>query len=381
MSENIVVLGAGLVGGPIARELAQDSGFHVTVCDIRDEALQKLRRFNEITIRKTDVSKAEDLNKALQFADLVINAVPGALGFETLRRIISHKKNVVDIAFSAEDPFQLQELALANKITAVVDCGVAPGMSNMLAGFAHAQLERTEEVKIFVGGLPKVRTLPFEYKAVFSPRDVIEEYTRPARFMRDGKLVTLPALSEVEHLEFPQVGTLEAFNSDGLRSLLKTIDAPEMVEKTLRYPGHAEKMELLRHIGLFEQQALHIAGNEVRPIDLTSRLLFPHWQLGEGEVDVTVMRISVKGKKHNKTLTYLWELYDEYDAQSGVHSMARTTGYTAVVAAYLLLEKKFEQKGIIFPEIIGEREEHLRFILDGLKARGVVYRQSVIEAD
>ncbi len=190
----------------------------------------------------------------------MLSAVPGFMGFQTLKTIITAGKNVVDIAFFSENPFDLDALARKKGVTAIVDCGVAPGMSSVLIGHVDQLLDSTENILIYVGGLPEVRQWPYDYKAVFSPIDVIEEYTRPARYVENGHLVVREALSDAELMDFPGIGTLEVFNSDGLRTLADTIDAPNMKEKTLRYQGHIEKMAVLRATGLFSEEPIEING-------------------------------------------------------------------------------------------------------------------------
>ena len=299
------------------------------------------------------------------------------MGFDTLRAVIEAKKDVVDIAFFAEDPFLLDDLALRNEVTAVVDCGVAPGMSSILVGHVHRLLDETHNVLIYVGGLPKVREWPYEFKAGFSPIDVIEEYTRPARYIENGRLVVKPALSEPELIGFPEVGKLEAFNTDGLRTLSKTIAVPNMKEKTLRYPGHIDKMAVLRETGFFDKKEITVSGGKIRPIDLTARLLFPKWQLNENDEDLTVMRLIIEGSKSNKKLRCTYELLDRHDLSTNTHSMARTTGYTATLALRMIAQGLYKRKGIIAPEYIGQQPECVRYILKGLADRGVVYREAV----
>ena len=257
---NILVLGCGLVGRPMALDLAKEKLFKVTVADLNKQSLDKIP--NDLPIKKivTDFANNEKLKTLLKDCDIVLSAVPGFMGFNTLKEIIKAGKNVVDIAFFPEDPFELDALAKQNNVTAVVDCGVAPGMSNLLAGYVSSVIEKIETILIYVGGLPVVREYPFEYKAGFSPIDVIEEYTRPARYIENGKMVIRPALSDPEYIYFPEVGTLEAFNSDGLRTLAVTLNAPNMKEKTLRYPGHIEKMQVLREAGFFSKDEIEING-------------------------------------------------------------------------------------------------------------------------
>jgi len=373
----IIVLGSGLVGAPTALDLAADSRFEVTVADRDPAAFARLSGNSKIKTVRADLSLPKTVSALVENYDYVLSAVPGFLGFQTLKAVIAAGKNIVDIAFFPEDPFLLRDQALRNDVCAIVDCGVAPGMSNLLVGHVDSQLEETRSVLIYVGGLPEIREWPYEYRAVFSPADVLEEYVRPARYIQNGAPVVKPALSESELLEFQGVGTLEAFNTDGLRTLASTISAPDMKEKTLRYPGHIEKMAMLRDTGFFGTETIEVGGVRVRPLDVTSRLLFPKWKLREGEADLTVMKVIVEGRRSGKSLRYTYDLLDRRDPATGIHSMARTTGYAASCALRMLAEGIFDDKGIIPPEIIGRRPECVKFMLDGQRERGIVYRETV----
>jgi len=378
MKTKIIILGAGLVGKPIALDLANDSDFKVTVADI-DKL--KLRAIKQKGLRKiqADLSESSEVKSLVNDFDIVVNAVPGFMGYKCLRNCIEAGKDVVDIAFYPEDVFGLSNLAKVNDVRVISDMGVAPGMSNLLVGAAVEKLDHVTDIDIYVGGLPKVRTLPWEYKAVFSPTDIIEEYTRPARLVENGKIVTKPALTEIELLEFDKPGTLEAFNSDGLRSLMFTIKADNMREKTLRYPGYAEKIKLLESNGFFSKKKVIVDGQKVSPIDLTSKLLFDQWKLQENEVDFTVMRIIVEGTLSEKTMRYTYDLYDEFHPKTGIHSMARTTGYAATMAVRLLSEGLYNKTGISVPEYLGKDKKIVQFMLRGLKKRGIVYKTNVEE--
>ena len=376
----VAVLGAGLVGGPMAIDLAVDEEFDVTVADIDQQALDRLSSANPaIQTVTADLSDPDTVKALVADQDLVLNAVPGFMGYQTLQSIIEAGRDVVDIAFFPEDPFGLDSLAKEDGVTAIVDCGVAPGMSNLLAGHVDQILDRTDTILIYVGGLPEVREWPFEYKAVFSPIDVIEEYTRPARYVENGQLVVREALSDPELLEFPGIGILEAFNSDGLRTLADTIDAPNMKEKTLRYEGHIEKMAVFRATGLFSKDEIEINGVKIRPIDFTARLLFPKWKLKPGEVDLTVLQLIVEGEKDGEGVRYVYDLLDRYDPVTDTHSMARTTGYTATAALRMLAAGLYDQKGISPPEFVGRDEACVDFMLKGLEERGVVYNLRIEE--
>lgn len=378
MASKVLVLGSGLVGTPMALDLVRDNGISVAVADIDKEKLAIIRddRIHKI---QADLSVAEELNALVADYDLIVNAVPGFIGFQTLTQCIEAGKDVVDIAFYPEDVFSLSELAIEKGVRVIADMGVAPGMSNLLVGYAASKLDRIDNVEIYVGGLPKIRKKPWEFKVVFSPADVIEEYTRPARMVEHGEIVIKPALSEIELLDFDIPGTLEAFNSDGLRSLMFTIDAENMKEKTLRYPGYAEKIQLLANNGFFDQSEIEIAGKHIKPLDLTSKLLFDQWKLGDEETDITVMRIMVEGRIANSAKRFSYDLYDEKDKDTGVHSMARTTGYAATMAVRLLLGGFYPTTGITVPEMLGKNEQHVLYFLQGLKDRNVIYREKIEE--
>jgi len=373
----IIVLGAGLVGGPMAVDLSRETGFRVSVADIDAGALARLAKTAPVNTFCMDLADPDRVESLVRDYDLVLNAVPGRMGFRTLRAAIAAGKSAVDIAFFPEDSLALDQAAKSKGVTAVVDCGVAPGMSNLLTGYAGHKLDETRSVMIYVGGLPEVRQWPFEYKAVFSPSDVIEEYVRPARIVENGRVVFRPALSDPELVDFPGIGTLEAFNTDGLRTLIRTIRAPFMKEKTLRYPGHIDRMLMLRETGFFSAEEIQVDGVRVRPLDVTSQLLFPKWKLGEGDRDLTVMRIVVEGPKGGALRRITYDLVDHYDQATRTHSMARTTGYTATAVVRMLARGLFNDTGIIVPESIGCRPDCVAFILAELKERGVVYRETV----
>ncbi len=372
--QKIIVLGSGLVGAPMALDLAQDPKFEVTVADISAESLQKCHASRAIRPVQADLADPDKVRGLVAGHDVVLSAVPGFLGYQTLRAVIDAGKNAVDIAFFPEDAFMLDEMAKKKGVTAIVDCGVAPGMSNLLVGHVHHLLDRTHSALIYVGGLPEVRVWPYEYKAVFSPIDVIEEYIRPARYVENGKLVVRPALSDPEYMNLPGVSSLVAFNSDGLRTLVRTLDIPNMKEKTLRYPGHIEKIAVLRESGFFSQEPIDVHGARVRPIDLTARLLFPIWKLQPGETDLTVMQVIVEGEKDGEKVRHTYDLLDRFDVARNVHSMARTTGFTATAAVRMIAGGLYSRQGIIAPEYVGEEPRCVEFMLKELAERGVIYK-------
>jgi saccharopine dehydrogenase-like NADP-dependent oxidoreductase len=372
MNPEIIVLGAGLVGNAMAIDLKQ-SGYNVTSADINKTALKKLAEQNEIDTVLCDLNNPAALTHLIKNAQLVVGAVPGAIGFNVLKTVIEVGKNIVDISFCPEDYFELDTLAKEKGVTAIVDMGVAPGMCNAILGYHDTQMQ-VESYKCIVGGLPLKREWPFEYKASWSPRDVIEEYTRPARLKENGNIITKPALSDMELVNVNPVGTLEEWNSDGLRSLLSTMPhIPDMVEKTLRYPGTMQYMKILKHAGFFSEKEIEVGNSLLKPVDVSAALLLPAWKLEEGEAEFTAMQVVIKGKKNGKSVSVKYNLYDVYNAESNTLSMARTTGYTCTGAAKLILEGTFTKKGIIAPEVLGADEASFKALIDHLADRNVVY--------
>jgi len=367
----IIVLGVGMVGQAIALDLAKSH--EVTAADIDEIALRELRDTGEVETTSLDVTEGGRLLSAIAGHDLVISAVPGFLGFETLRTVVDGGRNIVDISFCPENTLELDRLAKRRGVTALVDMGVAPGMDHVFLGH-HDESMKIESFECLVGGLPKNRKWPFAYKAPFSPVDVIEEYTRPARYIENGHVVTKPALSDPELVEFDQVGTLEAFNTDGLRTLLTAMPhIPNMKEKTLRYPGHLRLIQALKESGFFKREKIKVGDAEVSPMEFTSKVLIDEWTLAPGEEELTIMRVTIEGEEAGSKKAYVYDLYDEYDEETDVSSMARTTGYTCTAAAELILGGLFTRKGVFPPELVGKQRPCFDRMLAYLAERGVIY--------
>lgn len=367
-----------MVGSVIAADLAADPDFSVTVADARPQALELAvqRAAGRITTLPMDLADTRALATAIEPFDIVLGALASAIGFQTLRTVIEAGKHYADISFMPENALDLDDLAQRNGVTAVVDCGVAPGMSNLLAGSAVAQLDACDRIEIYVGGLPKERRWPFQYKAGFSPADVIEEYTRPVRLVEDGRCVVREALTEPELLDFPGIGTLEAVNTDGLRSLAQTLSVPDMKEKTLRYPGHYELMRIFRAVGLFSKDPVEVQGVSVRPLDVIAALMFPMWTYEPGEPDLTVMRVLAEGADKGQRVRLTWDLLDELDPHTGFTSMSRTTAFPCAIMARKIAAGHITRHGVIPPELLGGDEALVADVLSQLRARGVCFQFS-----
>ncbi len=371
----IAVLGAGMVGRAIAADLSKN--FEVKSFDISEENLQLAKKTAALDVQVADLADLDGYASMLADFTLAVNAVPGFMGYKTLEKLIQLKKQVVDISFFPEDALLLTDLAQQNGVTAIVDCGVAPGMSNLILG-RYNEVMQIDSFECMVGGLPKVRTKPFEYKAPFSPIDVIEEYSRPARYQENGHIITRPALSDAELVNFEGIGTLESFNTDGLRSILFTMGhIPDMKEKTLRYPGHIALIQALQLAGFFSEEEMECKGVRLKPLDFTSRILFDQWKLQPGEAEFTVMKIVIKGSFNNQPQTVEYFLYDEYSKETNTSSMSRTTAYTCTAAVNLITQGLFTEKGVFPPELVGKHENCFQFMLQYLADRNVVYKKTV----
>jgi len=372
----ILVLGAGMVGSAIAIDLAKS--YRITLADFNLKTLEAVKnRQNSISIVQLDVTNKTALKNTLKEFELVVCAVPGFLGYETLKTIIDAGKDVVDISFFPENALELHKLAKEKNVTAIVDCGVAPGMDNIILGYYNEKL-KISDFECLVGGLPKIKKWPFCYKAPFSPIDVIEEYTRPARYVENSKEIIREPLSDCEYIEFENIGTLESFNSDGLRSIIYTMPhIPNMKEKTLRYPGHVEYIKVLKESGFFDVSPIKVNGVDVKPIEFTSKILFNEWKLDPLEEELTVMRITIKGiNKANQTEEIVYNLHDEFCKDTNTSSMARTTGYTATSGVNLILKGLFNDKGVFPPELVGKHENCFNFIIKYLKERHIDYHKT-----
>ena len=366
----IVVLGCGAVGKHMAIDLCKDPDFEVISVDVNREVLEQLAHEHPIRIRVEDLSTEEGVTRAVEDADIVIGSVPDFIGYKMLESVIRAGKNIVDISYSLEDPFGLDDLAKANGVTAVVDCGVTPGMANIILG-DHMRKMKVTRYECYVGGVPKSRNAPFGYKSPFPVLEVLEEYAESGSMVENGKVVVRPMLAETMTINLDKVGTLACLNSDGLRTLLRTTDIPDMFEKTLRYPGHVELMRTFRDAGFLNMTPIQVEGASVRPIDVTASLFSPLWKYKPGEADITVMRLVISGEEDGKPATYTYDMYDEYDPATGTLSMARTTGYTCTAVTRLVLDGVYSQKGISPPEFVGRVDGCWESVGRYLEDRGV----------
>ena len=333
------VLGGGLVGRFVACTL-HNRGHHVTVIDA--EPLQGLPK--EIVSTQSFVNP-QTISQTVSGFDVVVNSLPGRIGHAVREPLLSIEGvNVADLAFTAEDPRMYAELAKKSGSRMIYDVGIAPGLSNALMMDAQCRMGPLTTARIWVGGNPQERDDEWSYIAPFSPSDVIEEYTRPARIRREGQIRIEPALSERHLISVPGYGEMEAFLTDGVRSLLDTIDSEELVEYTVRWPGHIER---------------YLNGNDAE------EELIEAWKFDENRPEFTWLALEVK----NADGTQRWDLIDE--GKDGWSSMARTTGLVTVEVAEMLSEGAIPECGVMPPERLGEDPELLNRLLDAMRDAGV----------
>jgi len=376
-----LILGSGNIGSVAADDLARTmDSVNVVIAD-NDERRARItaEKINKDNVSWINLNAADqtELANALNQYDVAMGFLPARLGYAVTKACIKAKKNFVDVAFMGENPLTLHEEAVKAGVTIVPDCGLAPGISNIFVGHAAHKLDKIQTVHIFVGGLPETPEPPLGYVITWSPESLIDEYTRKVKIIKQGKRSEVEALTGIEEVEFPNLGKLEAFFTDGLRTLPDTIhNVEEMWEKTLRYPRHAEKVKMLKDLGFFDEGKVAVDGLEVSPRKLTVRLLLEKLSKPEPK-DVVALKVDVLGIKNGKQTRYTYWLLDRYDEQHKITSMARTTAYPASIIAQLLLESAVHEKGVVPPERIGMNDDLFQRFCEGLRKRGVSVHEEI----
>ena len=384
----VVILGAGMMGSVIAMDLVKSNIVSEVILTSKfkeevDKVLQKIKS-SKLSTAVVDVTNSTALINLLRnkSIDVVVNALPHEISFHALKTEVSEGVNVVDLTF--EDKYMsLHKIAQEKGIIIVPGCGVAPGLSNMLVGYVASRLEKAKMVKIMVGGLPQKPKPPLEYRIVFNLESVWQEYTEKARIVKNGKIVEVEPLSGLEEMYISEIGQLECFYTDGLASLLFTYkefpslkNVEEMCEKTIRYPGHVQKIKTLIECGLLDTEPVEIKSVKIVPREFLTKLLTPRLQLGK-EKDLTVMRIKIVGEERGRSVEYIYNLIDYYDEKEKITSMARTTAYTASIITQLIGQKEISGTGIFPPEKIGTDYRIFRKILDELSKRNIKIEEAI----
>lgn len=371
----VLIIGCGNIGSVSAQDLVKSvPSTEIVVADKNEkrakDVAEKIEKDN-VSWTGLDTSNHGELVNTLKGFDLAMGFLPGKLGYGLCKACIDAGKDLVDVSYMAENPMALNASAAKAGVTIVPDCGLAPGISNVLVGHAVGKLDEVKAVHVMVGGLPEKPVPPLGYTITWSPESLIDEYTRKVVIVKKGRKVEIEALSGVEAITFPKVGELEAFYTDGLRTLLYTMEnVEEMWEKTLRYLGHAEKIKAFQTLGFFDEKKIDVEGVNVSPRKLTVKLFGE--KLWKPEVkDIVVLKVEVVGVENGKKTSYSYHLLDNYDKKQGITAMARTTAYPASIVAQLMLKKAVKEKGVVPPEKIGMDKKLFSQFSDGLKKRGI----------
>ncbi|MEM3783957.1 MAG: saccharopine dehydrogenase family protein [Candidatus Bathyarchaeia archaeon] len=371
----MLIVGCGNIGAVAAEDFAKSVPTAKVVLADKDEgkakSVAKKLRGENVSYMQLDVSNKDKLVRLLEGFDIILGFLPGNLGYNLVEACIKARKNLVDVSYMPQNPLMLNDAAVKADVTVIPECGLAPGIGNILVGHAAKKLDKVQKIHILVGGIPEKPVPPLGYAVTWSPENLIDEYKRKARIVVDGKIVEVEALSGIEEVDFPGLGRLEAFYTDGLRTLLSTFsDVEEMWEKTLRYKGHAEKVRLLKYLGFFEDEELDIDGVKISPKRFTARLFQKRLCMPEVK-DVVALKVEVFGLKAGRKVGYAYHLLDFYDAKSGTTAMARTTAYPASIVAQMLIKGTVKAKGVVPPEKLGVDNEFFRNFLGELKQREV----------
>ena len=374
----ILTIGCGYIGSVLIEHLADRlQSAEIVISDMKKETIETVAsdlRKDNVHPLQLDFYDYQKLVQTIKDFDITIGLAPGRLGYQTLKASIEACVDMVDLSYMPEDPVRLNDEAKRAKVTVIPDCGVAPGLSNIFVGRAVSVLTRVEDVYILVGGLPQKRVPPLDYKITWCVEDLIEEYVRKARIVKDGESIEVEALDGLEDIDFPGVGRLEAFYTDGVRTLHHTIrGVMNMWEKTMRYPGHAEKIRLLKDLGLFDEEPL-LQGTS--PRGLTARLLEQKLRMPEVG-DLLAMRIEVNGISKSSRTRYSCCLLDYYDAHKKVTAMGRTTAYTASAVVQLLAKGSIKEKGVVPPEKLGMNKKIFNKIMAELGRDGIKVQEKM----
>ena len=357
----LLVLGAGLQGCACAYDLLQNPAVEqVTLADLRPDRLPKFLAAGKWKGRlhtlRLDVSDSTAVRTAFAGQAAVMSAIPYYYNGPMAKAAVEDGCHFSDLGGNTDivlEQKKLHQQALAQGISVIPDCGLAPGMVNILAAEGIRRLDTAEKVKIFVGGLPQSPEPPLNYQIVYSLEGALDYYTTPSWVLRGGKPVQVEALSEVESVEFPApVGTLEAFHTGGGISTLPfayqgKIDVMEY--KTLRYPGHAAVVRPIRELGLLDNNPINVKGSKVVPRDLFIAAVSPKLSKPNGR-DLVALQVQVTGKKHRKNRTITFRLLDFYDTRQGISAMMRTTGYSLSITGQMQVDGRVTAKGVHTPD-------------------------------
>lgn len=374
----VLILGAGLMGAVIAKDMVEQNEVEsITLVDMDEEKLMKvIRQYpQKIQTAKVDVTDTAAAVQVMRGHDVIVSALPHKFSLPAIQAAIEAGVSLVDlVCCEPEKRLVLDEKAKKAGVAIVPGCGVAPGMSNILAGYGVSHLDSPDKIIVRVGGFPQNPKPPLGYTIVFCFDSVMEACREYATVIKNGKIDKLPPLAEVERFYFENIGELESFITDGLGTLPYTMikqGVKYAVERTLRYPGYAERMKTLAECGLFDETPVDVKGYKIAPKDLTSAVLTPKIRV-ENDRDILAMRVTVTGQKDGTYVEKNYDLIDYYDEKQDISAMARTTAFPAAAVARYIATGVITEKGIIPPETgIGQNKKIFDMLIKELTAHNI----------
>ncbi|MCS7385406.1 MAG: saccharopine dehydrogenase NADP-binding domain-containing protein [archaeon GB-1867-005] len=347
MSNDVVLIGFGRIGFAVALDFF-NSNMQLTVVDSDPHRLKYAVQVFGFNVLDIDASNLDELERVKRF-NLAVVALPGSIAFRVLNKLVDLGLNVVDVSYFPEDPWILHELAVERNVTLIVDAGFAPGLSNIVLGYFHSKFGGLKKARIYVGGLARDSSLPLGLVATWSVEDLIDEYIRRARAIIGGKIVEVDPLSLTGEVTIPKLGVYEYFASDGIRTMLKTFEGvEELIEYTLRYPGHLQIMRMLKKLGFLSDEEVLIGDFRVKLSKVLASIL--ERKLIRDAPDRAIMYIEAESR-NGVTRRYLMDV--EYDYDIGLSAMGKVTGFTQSNIVKMLLNGRIQDKGLVPPELIG----------------------------
>lgn len=380
----IGVLGSGLMGKEAARDLVKSDGVkEVGLADIdlaRAEAVCSQLDSDKLAAYQVDASDEIDLANYMRQFDCIINALFYSFNEVVAKTAIKVGVSSVDlgghIGHITDKVLEFKKVAQDANVTIIPDLGVAPGMINILSGYGVSRLDKTESIKLYVGGIPVKPEPPLEYNHVFSMEGLLDHYTDPSLIIRNGMKLEVPSLSEIETIHFEKFGPLEAFHTSGGTSTL-SLSYPHLKTleyKTIRYRGHAEKFQLLVDLNLTRKDyEIDLRGDQVNPREVLLKVLDPIVELGEKD-DAVLLRVVVSGQKEGKPTTYEYEMTTFKNRENQVTAMARATANTISVVAQMIANGDIEKKGVYPPEQIVPGDVYMKKMAE----RGVHIKERIV---
>lgn len=374
----MLVLGAGLQGSACAYDLLRRPDLErVTLADLhpkRVPAFLKKKKDERLVTARLDARRGPELRKLMRGHDSVMNALPYYFNYSVARAAIAMGLHCTDLGGNTEivqKQKTLHAAARKKRVSVIPDCGLAPGMVNIIAAEGIRRVGDAESVKIFVGGLPQRPEPPLNYQIVYSLEGALDYYTTPSWVLRDGRPERVEALSELELVEFPSpVGTLEAFHTGGGISTMPWAyrgKVRTMEYKTLRYPGHVAIMRPIRELGLLSLDPIQVRGMEIVPRDAFIAAVSPRLTKPDGR-DLVALRVEVVGRNGRRVA---WQLLDRYDEASGISAMMRATGYSLAITGVMQVDGRIKSAGVYTPDEAVPFQPYV----DELERRGVEIRE------